>query len=89
VFVSWGRETVNKYTFEQMREILAQLEDAHRFGTVLRAKGIVQGTDGEWIHFDLIPGEINVRTGSASTIGKICVIGAHICEKSLGELFGV
>ena len=89
VFVSWGKETVNKYTCEQMREILAQLDNSEKFGTVLRAKGIVQSTDGAWIHFDLIPGEINVRLGSASTIGKICVIGSHICERSLCELFGV
>ena len=65
------------------------LLDSGKFGIVLRAKGIVPGVDGEWIHFDFVPGEINVRSGGADVIGKICVIGAELDETGVAKLFGV
>lgn len=89
VFTSWGFETVRKYTHEEIRHILSHLSDENTFGIILRAKGIVQGENGEWIHFDYIPDEINVRCGSSAPIGKLCVIGSNICENSLKHLFEV
>ena len=66
---------------------LEQLEDAEKYGMILRAKGIVAGADGKWIHFDYVPGTPDVRTGSASTTGRLCVIGSHIQEDALAALF--
>ena len=63
--------------------------DSGRYGMVLRAKGILAANDGSWIHFDYVPGEYNVRTGSADIIGKLCVIGAQLDEAGVAELFGV
>ena len=75
---------------EELRnEILDQLSDAVTYGIVLRAKGIVASTEGEWIHFDFVPGEKNVRLGSADIIGKLCVIGSKLDEKGIAALFGV
>lgn len=68
---------------------LAALIDSTRFGTVLRAKGIVEGQNGEWLHFDYVPGEVNVRKGTAETIGRVCVIGSKLDEEEIKELFGV
>ncbi|MBQ3023510.1 MAG: GTP-binding protein [Clostridia bacterium] len=85
VFSSWGKETVRTYTKEEISSILAQLESVS-FGVILRAKGVVKGNDG-WIHFDYVPGEADVRTGTSSTIGKICVIGSKINEEKLDVLF--
>jgi hypothetical protein len=65
------------------------LNDAVSYGIILRAKGIVEGQNGEWIHFDYIPGEIDIRIGSPSVIGRICVIGSGIHKQDLAELFGV
>lgn len=59
------------------------------YGVVLRAKGIVEGTDGKWIHFDYVPGEPDIRTGSAGIIGRLCVIGSKLDEEAIGKLFGV
>ena len=89
VFTSWGKETTHKYSAEEMKNILGQLESFDIYGTVLRAKGIVENSDGGWIHFDYVPEEANVRSGSAAVIGRICVIGADIKEEKLAELFGV
>ena len=72
-----------------MKNILGQLESFDIYGTVLRAKGIVENSDGGWIHFDYVPEESDVRSGSAAVIGRICVIGADIKEEKLTELFGV
>ena len=89
VFTSWGRETTRSYAPDVMRDILDQLEDEKRFGRILRAKGIVPAGDGTWVHFDYIPGESDVRSGSAGVIGRLCVIGAELHEDALAELFGV
>ena len=88
VFVSWGKETPKAFTQEQIRRILEEL-DSGEYGKILRAKGIVEGTDGAWIHFDYIPGEGDVRTGSAGIIGRLCVIGSGLNIPALSELFGV
>ncbi len=89
VFVSWGVETTKKFSTEEMHGILDALLEEKTYGTVLRAKGIVESTDGAWIHFDYVPGEGDVRTGSAAVIGRLCVIGAHLNKHALAELFGV
>ncbi len=89
VFTSWGKETVKKYTTEEICNILKALDDSETYGMILRAKGIVQGKNGEWIYFDYVPEEIDVRFGSPSTIGKLCVIGSKIDEEKIATLFGV
>ena len=89
VFTSWGVETSRKFTESELKGQLSALSDAVRFGTVLRAKGIVPCECGEWIHFDYIPGQIDIRKGSASYTGRLCVIGSKIDEEELKELFGV
>lgn len=89
VFTSWGIETVKKYSDKDITNILNELENAERFGMILRAKGIVQSIDGTWIHFDYVPGESDVRNGSSSTIGKICVIGSKINKEAICEIFGL
>ena len=87
VFGSWGIETTRKYTVEEIEAALAALNEEEKYGTILRAKGIVAGTDGNWIHFDYVPEETSVRTGSAMVIGRLCVIGAHIKEEAIQALF--
>ena len=87
VFTSWGKETPHKYTDEDMNAILDKLANTEDYGIVLRAKGIVPAENGEWIHFDLTPGEFEVRHGAAETIGRICVIGTDLKESELAELF--
>ena len=88
VFTSWGVETARKFMLGDIETALQAL-DTGAYGTVLRAKGIVAGALGGWIHFDYVPGEINVRMGSAAVIGKICVIGSKLNEKAVAGLFGV
>ena len=87
VFVSWGMETPLKYTKDEIKEMLGQLEDDERFGIVLRTKGVVPSTDGSWIEFDYVPGEADVRTGAADVTGKFCVIGSGLKEENLEKLF--
>ena len=89
VFSDIGEETTNKYTVEQIQSALETLQDEEKCGQVLRAKGIVEGTDGQWIHFDYVPGEPQVRTGSAETTGMICVIGVDIKQDTIREMFGL
>ena len=89
VFTSWGVETAKRFPESFLRLRLASLMDSTRFGMVLRAKGIVEGQNGQWLHFDYVPGEINVRVGGAETIGRLCVIGSKLDEEELKELFGV
>ena len=88
VFTSWGIETARKYTNLEISNALSQLSDIENFGTVLRAKGIVDGGN-EWIHFDYVPDEIDVRSGSPSVTGRICVIGSDLKEENISKLFGV
>ena len=88
VFTSWGVETTKKFTAEDITAALNELANEEKFGIILRAKGIVEGTDGTWIHFDYVPGEPDVRTGTAGTIGRLCVIGSKISESAIAELFG-
>ena len=89
VFESFGCETTKKFTKEEITACLNELQNVLQYGIVLRAKGIVAGTDGQWIHFDYVPGEPDVRTGSAGIIGRLCVIGSHIDKHEIAELFGV
>ncbi len=87
IFTSWGQETVRKYSAEEMKEILSALGDEEKYGIVLRSKGILPASDGEWIYFDYVPGEPDIRRGSSAAIGKICVIGSGLHEEALRELF--
>ena len=87
VFTSWGRETARVYTETELNEILAALEQETTYGLVLRAKGIVAGENGVWYHFDYVPGEADVRVGSAEVTGRLCVIGSHLNESALETLF--
>ena len=89
VFTSWGVETTKKFSAEEITAVLEEFSEGTEYGMVLRAKGIVEGTDGTWIHFDYVPGEHNVREGSADIIGRLCVIGADIDESKIAERFGV
>jgi len=88
VFTSWGVETTRKFTVEEIEDVLSQFTSGI-YGAVLRAKGIVEGQDGQWIHFDYVPGEENVRHGAASTMGRLCVIGSKIDTGAMAALFGV
>ncbi len=87
VFTSWGIETPAAYTVEEITNALNALGDEESYGMILRAKGIVAGTDGNWIHFDYVPGVPDVRTGCAGTIGRLCVIGSKISEEAIAKLF--
>lgn len=89
VFTSWGVETAKKFSDSELKTALSKLDDQSRFGIVLRAKGIVPSVSGNWLHFDYIPGEVDVREGSAAYAGRLCVIGSKIDEEKLAELFGV
>lgn len=86
VFKSFGYETVNKYTKEELENILETIENDSSYGTVLRAKGIIEGEKG-WLHFDYVPGETNVREGSAGVIGRLCVIGKDLNVDKLKKIF--
>ena len=88
VFTSWGKETPKVFTKEQLDGILSAL-DTGEYGAILRAKGIVPGEGGVWYHFDYVPAEHEVRTGSADYTGRLCVIGAQLKEDKLAELFGL
>lgn len=87
VFVSVGVETANRYEQDEIKAMLDKLSDEEEYGTVLRAKGVLQNAAGEWFQFDYVPGESQFRPGTADYTGRICVIGAHIDEKALRELF--
>ena len=88
VFTSWGVETARKYTAEEILHALEALDET-TYGTVLRAKGIVASVEGDWIHFDYVPGEPDVRTGAADVTGRLCVIGAGLDKPAIAALFGV
>ena len=87
VFTSWGRETPRKYTREEVEHIMKTLSDSEEYGVVLRAKGMLPCADGTWIHFDLVPGEYEIRTGSSDYTGRLCVIGSNLREDELSRLF--
>ena len=89
VFTSWGVETPKKFTESGLRAMLGELADSGRFGTILRAKGFVDAADGEWIYFDYVPGEADIRRGSAAVTGRLCVIGSKLNEAALKELFEI
>ena len=86
MFTSWGKESAHTYTREELEAALTALENESEYGMVLRAKGIVAG-EGCWYHFDYTPGEADIREGSASITGRLCVIGSGISEGRLDELF--
>ena len=87
VFSSWGRETPAAYTEEELRNLLKEL-DSGEYGIILRAKGMLPAPEGEWIYFDYVPGESDVRRGKAQVTGKLCVIGSELKEEKLEALFG-
>ncbi|MGN0556984.1 MAG: CobW family GTP-binding protein [Acutalibacteraceae bacterium] len=89
VFDSFGVETVKKFTKAELKIVLGALSDEAVYGVVVRAKGIVEGDNGEWIHFDYVPGEADIRTGSADVTGKLCVIGSKIDKDKIRRLFNV
>ncbi len=90
VFTSWGKETTKKYTKEGIHEILEALSNHNdEYGMILRAKGMVEGEDGQWIYFDMVPGEADVREGAPEYTGRICVIGSKMNEANLARLFGL
>ena len=89
VFTSWGKETVKAYSQEEIQKILDTLSEDGSYGMVLRAKGMVEGKDGQWIYFDMVPGEADIRQGAPDYTGRLCVIGSKLAEDKLAELFGV
>lgn len=89
MFTSWGKETVKTYSQDEIKNILDTLSNDESYGMILRAKGMVEGKDGQWIYFDMVPGEADIREGSADYTGRICVIGSKIQEDKLSELFGI
>ena len=89
MFVSCGAETAKTFDAEALTAALNTLITDTKYGMVLRAKGIVAGKDGKWLHFDYVPGEPDVREGSAGIIGRLCIIGAQLDVPALSALFGV
>ena len=89
VFTSWGQETVKTFTKEQIEGILKKLSEDTAYGMVLRAKGMVAGAAAQWIYFDMVPEEYEVRDGAPEFTGRICVIGSKLAEDKLAELFGL
>lgn len=87
VFMSVGVETANRYEQDEVKAMLDKLSDEEEYGTVLRAKGVLQNAAGDWFQFDYVPGESQFRPGTPDYTGRLCVIGAHIDEKALRELF--
>lgn len=89
MFSSFGAETAKKFTVDEITAVLEEFDEGGDFGMILRAKGIVAGEDGKWIHFDYVPDGIDVRYGSAGVIGRLCVIGSGIDENKIKECFGI
>ena len=87
MFTSWGMETPASYTKEEIADILKALEDEKTYGLVLRAKGMVPSGDGNWVYFDYVPEESDIRDGKPEYTGKFCVIGAKLKEENLEKLF--
>ena len=89
MFSSFGAETAKKFTEEKIRSILEEFDEGSDYGMILRAKGIVASESGDWIHFDYVPGEIDVRRGSAAVIGRLCVIGSGIDKEKISGAFDI
>ena len=89
IFTSWGKETPHKFTKAEIEMAVKALAESNDYGEVLRAKGMVENTDGGWIYFDMVPGEYEIREGEPDYTGRLCVIGTDIDEKQLEELFGI
>ncbi len=89
VFTSWGRETARTYEKEELEHILAELSKEDVYGMVLRAKGMVSDASGSWMHFDMVPEEMEIRAGEPDYTGRLCVIGSKLDEEKLSVLFGV
>ncbi|MCR5608804.1 MAG: GTP-binding protein [Lachnospiraceae bacterium] len=87
VFTSWGKETPRKYTKEELEAAVSKLANGEEYGIILRAKGILPAAEGEWFHFDLVPGEYEIRRGAADYTGRLCVIGTNLNEDELQKLF--
>lgn len=89
VFTSWGMETPKKFTEDKLKAILARFDEGGDYGMILRAKGIVDAADGDWLYFDYVPGEADIRRGAAQVTGRLCVIGSKLDENALKELFSL
>ena len=89
VFTSWGRETIKKYTKENLEKMLEALSASDEYGIILRAKGMLPAEDGTWIYFDMVPEETEIREGAPEYTGRLCVIGSKLNEDKLAELFGL
>ena len=89
VFTSWGKETIKKFTRENLEKILETLSATEEYGTILRAKGMLPAEDGTWIYFDMVPEETEIREGAPEYTGRLCVIGSKLNEDKLTELFGL
>ncbi|MDO4852928.1 MAG: GTP-binding protein [Clostridia bacterium] len=87
IFQSWGLETMHRFTEDELSAKIAKLDDEATYGAVLRAKGVVPASEGAWIHFDHVPGEVEIRRGAAGVIGRLCVIGSKLNESALKALF--
>ena len=89
VFTSWGKETPHKFNEDTLKTILEELAHSEEYGVILRAKGIVPAETSDWLYFDLVPGEYEIRKGQPDITGKLCVIGSKLAEEKLAELFGI
>ena len=89
VFTSWGRETIRKFTRENLEKMLEALSASDEYGIILRAKGMLPAEDGTWIYFDMVPEETEIREGAPEYTGRLCVIGSKLNEDKLAELFGL
>ncbi len=89
IFTSWGTETPHKFEAGALKGMLEKLANDNEYGMILRAKGILPAEDGSWIHFDLVPGEFEVRTGAADVTGRLCVIGTNLATEKIEKLFGI
>ena len=89
MFTSVGAETTKKFGREEIESILESFDEGGNLGMILRAKGIVECNCGKWLHFDYVPGEIDVRIGTPGIIGRLCVIGSGIDKEKIKELFGI
>ena len=89
VFTSWGRETIRKFTRENLEKMLEALSASDEYGIILRAKGMLPAEDGTWIYFDMVPEETEIREGAPEYTGRLCIIGSKLKEDKLAELFGL